>query len=73
MNDTTAEIEKMVREKLMARSGEERLIMGARSFDAARQMILASFPPDLPPGEIRRRLFERVYGKKLEDYVGPQS
>jgi hypothetical protein len=73
MNDTSEEIEKLVREKLMARSGEERMIMGARSFDAARKMILASFPADLPPSENRRRLFERIYGKPLEDFVGPQS
>jgi hypothetical protein len=73
MNDTSVEIEKMVREKLMARSGEERMIMDARSFDAARQMILASFPAGLTPEEVRRRLFERTYGKALEDFVGTQS
>jgi hypothetical protein len=73
MNDTSEEIEKLVREKLMARSGEERMIMGARSFDAARQMILASFPSDLAPAEVRRRLFERVYGKSLEEFFGSQT
>jgi hypothetical protein len=72
MNDTSAEIEKMVREKLMSRSGVERMIMGARSFDAARKMILASFPAGLSADETRRRLFERVYGKPLEAFVGPQ-
>jgi hypothetical protein len=66
MNDTPPEIERMVREKLMARSGEERFIMGALMFDAAREMVLASFPPDLPEDELKRRLFERIYGLPLD-------
>ncbi len=62
MTDTTPEVEKWVREAIMARSGEERFIMGAQMFDAARAMILASFPPDLPEAEVKRRLFDRLYG-----------
>ncbi|MGD0651679.1 MAG: hypothetical protein ABSA97_11170 [Verrucomicrobiia bacterium] len=65
MTDTPPEIENLVREKIMARSGEERFLMGARMFDAAKEMILASFPPDLPPAELKRRLFERLYGEPL--------
>ena len=42
MNDTPPEIEKIVRERLMARSGAERFMMGIRMFDAARRMVLAS-------------------------------
>lgn len=70
MNDTSPEIEQLVRERLMARSGSERFVMGARMFDAARQMILASLPKDLPADELRARLFERIYGQKLEEVVG---
>jgi hypothetical protein len=66
MNDTPPEIEKKVRELIMARSGEERLIMGALMFDAAREMILASFPAGLSEGELKKRLFERVYGISWE-------
>jgi hypothetical protein len=62
MNDTSAEIERKVRELIMARSGEERFIMGALMFDAAREMILASLPTDLPGPELKKRLFERIYG-----------
>ena len=47
----------------MALSGEERFIMGALMFDAARDMILASLPKDLPPDELKRRLYERIYGE----------
>lgn len=62
MTDTPPEIAEMVRAKLMTRSGAERFIMGARMFEAARQMALASLPPNLPPEELKRQLFERIYG-----------
>ena len=54
---------------LMARSGEERFMMGVRSFDAARAIVLASLPKDLPQEELKRRLFERIYGAPMEDFV----
>jgi hypothetical protein len=62
MNDTSPEIEKMLRRMMMQRSGEERFVMGALMFDAARELIIASLPQDLPPLELKRRLFERIYG-----------
>ena len=65
MNDTSPEVERLVREKIMARSGEERFVMGAQMFDAAREMIRASLPRDLPAAELKRRLFERLYGEAL--------
>jgi len=69
MNDTSPEIEQKVFEMLMARSGEERFMMGVRSFDAARAIVLASLPKDLPQEELKRRLFERIYGVPMEDFV----
>ena len=69
MNDTPPEIEKRVREMMMARSGAERLIMGASMFDAARRIVLASLPKDLPKDELKRRLFERIYGAPMEEFV----
>jgi len=63
MNDTPPDIAALVREKLLARSGAERLMMGVRMFDAARQMVLASLPKDLPTIELRRQLFQRIYGQ----------
>jgi hypothetical protein len=44
MSDTPPTIERMVREKIMARSGEERFIMGVQMFDSTREMVKASFP-----------------------------
>ena len=65
MSDTPPEIERMVRDEIMARSGEERFIMGAQMFDSAREMLKASLPKDLSEIEQRRLLFKRIYGKEL--------
>ena len=62
MNDTSPEIAELVRQKLMARSGSERFVMGTRMFDAARTVVLASLPPGLSPDELKRQLYQRVYG-----------
>lgn len=70
MNDTASEVEAMVREMMMKRTGEERLIMGALMFDAAREMIIASLPLNLSPSEFRNRLFERIYGISLQAVLG---
>jgi hypothetical protein len=66
MTDTQAEIERRLRNKIMALSGEERFIMGAQMFDAAREMVKASLPPGLSQTEQRRELFKRLYGKELD-------
>ena len=63
MTDTPPEIAEMVRQRLMARSGEERFVMGALMFDAAREMVLASLPAGLSPDELKRQLFQRLYGE----------
>jgi len=68
MSDTRPEIEQMTRDKIMARSGEERFIMGAQMFESAMEMAKASLPPGLPIAEQRRRLFKHIYGKELEGW-----
>ena len=67
MTDTSPEIEQLVREKIMARSSEERFIMGALMFEAARTMVCASFPTGLTGAERKRRLFARLYGEVAAD------
>jgi hypothetical protein len=62
MNDTSPEIAELVRQRLMARTGAERFVMGSRMFDAARAVVIASLPPGLSADELKRRLFERIYG-----------
>jgi hypothetical protein len=65
MNDTSPEIAELVRQKLMARSSEERFLMGVQMFDAARAMALASLPAGLSAEELKRQLFQRLYGQPL--------
>jgi len=65
MIDTSPEIAELVRQRLMARSGEERFLMGVRMFDAARTMALASLPAGLSTEELKRQLFQRLYGQPL--------
>jgi hypothetical protein len=65
MTDTPPEIAEFVRQKIMARSAEERFLMGVRSFEAAREMVLASLPAELTPEELKRQLFQRLYGQSL--------
>jgi hypothetical protein len=65
VTDTPPEIERMVRHKIMARSGEERFIMGAEMFDSAREMVMASLPKNLSETETRRLLFKRIYGREI--------
>jgi hypothetical protein len=38
---------------------------GAEAAEAARAMVLASLPKDLPPAELKRQLFQRIYGYPL--------
>lgn len=56
MNDTPQVVAAIVRDKLLARSGFERLLMGSRMFDAARAMVLASFPIGISEIELKGRL-----------------
>jgi hypothetical protein len=66
VTDTPPVIEQAVRRKVMARSGEERFIMGAEMFESAREMVWASLPKGLSEADWRRLLFKRIYGKELK-------
>ena len=66
MTDTPPEIERMMRDKLMALSGEERFVMGAQMSESAREMVKASLPPGLSEGEQRWQLFQRLYGDEID-------
>ena len=70
MNDTSPEVAALIRERLMALSGSDRIQMGARMFDAARDMVLASLPTGLSERERKRFLFQRIYGEDLPSGVG---
>ena len=65
VTDTAPEIRRLVRARLMSRSAEERFIMGAEMFEAAREMVKASLRRDLSQAIRKRRLFHRIYGEIL--------
>jgi len=65
VDDTAPEVKEFYRSLLMKLSGEERFVRGALMFDAAREMVLASLPTNLSPAELRRLLYERIYGEAL--------
>ena len=66
MNDTDPEIAKIVRRRLLERSGTERVIMGSNMFDMAKAMIVASLPPGLTELEIKEQLCRRLYGNEVD-------
>ena len=66
MNDTDPQIAKLVRSRLLERSGAERILMGSRMFDVAKTIMLASFPEGLTEIEIKARLCERLYGDEVD-------
>jgi hypothetical protein len=67
MTDTPPEIAEMVRARIMARTPSERFMMGVEMFEAARSIVLASFPKDLSEEALKRRLFERIYGVRAPE------
>ncbi len=69
MNDTPPFVEHLYRQKIMERSGTERITMGSCMFDAARQMVLASFPKNISPQEKRKRLFLRLYSNDFNEEI----
>ena len=66
MNDTDPEIAKLVRQRMLERSGAERIMMASGMFEAARAMVLASLPPGLTEIEIKGLLVERFYGDEVD-------
>ena len=69
MSDTSPEVEEKFRQILLARSGAERMLMGASMYETARAFVLASFPYDLSPDELKRELFKRFYGSEMDESI----
>ena len=69
MTDTSTEVMERYRAMLLARSGEERLKMGASMNATARALIRASVlakDPQASPATLRRALFLRLYGHEFD-------
>jgi hypothetical protein len=66
MNDTEPQIAELVRQRIMERSGAERVMMASSMFETAKAMVLASLPPGLSEIETKRLLVERIYGAEVD-------
>jgi hypothetical protein len=73
MTDTQPEMAKLYHQLLMAKTGEERLMMGCSMFDFAKLIVLSSIKNEnlgLSPSEIRQELFKRFY---QNDFTASQT
>jgi hypothetical protein len=62
MDDTSEDFKSLYHQKIMERSGEERVMMGDSMFTSARKLALASLSSIAGADEKRFRLFLRFYG-----------
>ena len=67
MDDTHPIIRDEFNRRLMNLTGETRMLMGSRMFDACREMVLASLPKHLTDSEVKEALFLRFYGDEFDD------
>ena len=72
MNDTSPEVERLMRARYSAMSGEERFLIGIRMFDVARAIVISSLPSGLAERDLRREVCRRFYGD-LADRVFPNA
>lgn len=72
MNDTSPEIEKIVRDRYMQMKGEERFLIGIQMFETARIIALSSLPEGTSEQEKRRHLCKRFY-KTLAPEAFPEG
>ena len=69
MNDTPAEIRRIQFEMMSKLSTTRRIELACEMFQTAREMIIASLPPNLTKKEFKKQLYFRTYGEHLpEDF-----
>ena len=66
MNDTSPEFSKLYRDKLLSKSGFERMEIASSMFDSAKTMVLASMPEGLTENEVNVFLLKRFYENDFE-------
>ena len=67
MTDTDPKTQAIYRDMLMARSPEERFMMGVRMCEFARATVLASLPAGLDPTERKIALLRRYYSSDFSE------
>jgi hypothetical protein len=72
MNDTSPEIETLLKLRYSAMSGSERALMALQMFETAQQIVLSSLDPGLSEIQRRRELCRRFYGDELARAAFPE-
>lgn len=73
MNDTSTEVEALLRARFEAMTGSERALMALQMFETAQQIVLSSLDPALSESERRRELCRRFYGDELARAAYPKT
>ena len=69
MTDTPPDVDARYRQMLLARPGEDRLLMGFSMYATARALVVASIlakEPEASPERIRQAIFLRFYGRDFD-------
>ena len=72
MNDTSPEIESLLKARYASMTGSERALMALRMFETAQQIVLSSVNPTLSELARRRELCRRFYGDELARAAYPE-
>ncbi len=73
MDDTSPEIESLLKARYTAMTGSERALMALQMFETAQQIVLSSLDPASSEGERRRELCRRFYGDELARAAYPET
>jgi hypothetical protein len=72
MNDTSPEIDAILKARYAAMTGSERVLMAMQMFETAQHIVLSSLDPSLGESERRRELCRRFYGDALAQAAFPE-
>jgi hypothetical protein len=72
MNDTSPDIEALLKARYAAMSGSQRALMALQMFETAQQIVISSLEPGLDEEQRRRELCRRFYGNELARAAFPE-
>jgi hypothetical protein len=72
MNDTSPEIEAVLRARYAAMTGSERALMALQMFETAQLVVLSSLDPGLSADQRQRELCRRFYGDEVAQVAFPK-
>ena len=71
--DTPADLNKHLFDRMMEKTGAERLAIGCRMTDTARELVWSGISQDLPTPKRRELFLQRFYGEELSTAHGSSS